>query len=132
MMWCVDRLNVKAEWAAAILYGGKCIENRTRRLKPGHYWLRTTGTPATPQHVAIIRKLHPTPLPSLPPQCIVGSITVHEHITILSDIQRQWSIQGNYFHPITVNSITPHPVPCRIPRGPITTCTVPDDVLAKL
>jgi hypothetical protein len=122
---------VKAEWASAIIYGGKCIENRSRPLRPGQYWLRTTGTKITAQHMALLRKLHPDPLPTLPRSCIVGRITIEEHTTLLSPIQRLWSMEGSLHHPITVNRITLPPVSCRI-AGPVTTCIVPDDVLAKL
>lgn len=105
-------------WAAAVLYAGKCIENRNNKLLSGYYYLRVSHSNMPSSAKQLLIKTVPN---WTPPPIERGSIIALVHIGLpvefnkLSPEQAKWTIDHYYYHyPIKiVKTFTPiesHPV----------------------
>jgi len=112
--------NIHREWADSILFHGKCIENRQKRMPPGYFWLRTTLEPDGSRS---------------PPGRIVALLWLDDSIEgeEANDDEQMWLDESATFHhPIKLIWRLPVPVEWTPPRGVQTIFKVPPDLLRRL
>ena len=107
-------INVHAHCAAAIVHGTKRIENRSRPIAPGYYFLRTTKARTAETKVAA--KF--AGLPRLPLGCVVALVKLRPTKT-LREGDREWADDGSVWHRLRVVHRFEPPVAVDIAKGAV-------------